>query len=761
MLLSRCRRGLLVIGRKRLSGFNELLEIHPEIQEAIASKKPIVALETTLVTHGFPYPTNVNLSLQLEDIVRSTGAIPATIAVMGGKVKIGMERTDLEQLVDTSNGMSPIKVSRRDIAACIVNKANGGTTCSATLIFAAMTGIKVFATGGLGGVHRGGELSMDVSADLFELSRCPVGLVSSGIKSILDIRRTLEYLETLGVPVLSYGPSREFPAFFSRRSGIEVPWNAEDALTAAKILYTQKELGLQNGALIGVPIPDKYEADGAVIQAAIDQAVRESEENGVSKRGGAATPWLLSRIAEITKGDSRAANIALLENTALIGGQIAMEYQKLDNAQDHRTELESSLVNRALPQNTIQNIADPTKQLTPAKVLVVGCSAVDISATCGQSTNPALSNHSTVPGSVVATLGGVGRNISVAAQKMLGDNSVLLVSPLGDDAFGAMIQKDCETRGMRTDGLQISKSGQRTAVCNMLFDQHGALVSGIADMEITAQFPDTEILDHLVFNNPKLLALDANLSPNTLRSVAEYCSNSGIDVFFETTSLSKSTAILGAAFSLLRKNSSIKFVSPNLLELVRMYSVCQEEPYNLTSNPKWWSVIDKFSLGTQFQNDLGIMARLNVSEFDSTRTLSFLSEQGIAQMAVNLLPLFQHIVVKCGEKGILVVMRLSEQHIGMGEWHSLPSSGQIVVHGESEIIVLRHFPPLQCRMVNATGAGDSCVGAILAALTLNQKAFETVKSLEKTISLAQQAAVLTLESTEAVSPLLSNINMEN
>ncbi|KAF8641012.1 hypothetical protein AX17_000657 [Amanita inopinata Kibby_2008] len=303
------------------------IDVHPEVQEALASHKPVVALETTVITHGFPHPHNLQLGRSLENIVRNTGSIPATIGIIDGRVKIGLDESELQRLAEKVH--NPVKISRRDIAAAIASRADGGTTCSATLIFAALAGIKVFSTGGLGGVHRGGENSMDISADLAELTRCPVGLVSAGVKSILDIGRTLECLETLGVPVISYSKSREFPAFFSRHSGFDAPWSVSDPVSAAKILHTQWQLGMDNGALIGVPIPEDYEVMGTKIQKAVDQAIAESEQNGISKRGKEATPWLLGRVSELTSESSLTSNIALLENTALIGGQIAVQYNKL------------------------------------------------------------------------------------------------------------------------------------------------------------------------------------------------------------------------------------------------------------------------------------------------------------------------------------------------------------------------------------------------------------------------------------------------
>lgn len=305
------------------------IDVHPEVEDALATGKPVVALESTIITHGMPYPTSLEMAQSVERIVRSTGSIPATIAVIGGRIKIGLHPAELERLADQRSNTTAVKLSRRDIAAAIALKKDGGTTCCSTLIFAALAGIKVFATGGLGGVHRGGENTMDVSADLHELTRCPVGLVSAGVKSILDIRRTLEYLETLGVPVVSYAETHDFPAFYSGRSGLESPWRVNDPRTAAHILHTHWQLGMSNGALFAVPIPAEYEAVGSALQDAVEQAVRESEEQNISNLGKAVTPWLLNRVGELTQGKSLVSNIALVENTALVGGQIAVEYAKL------------------------------------------------------------------------------------------------------------------------------------------------------------------------------------------------------------------------------------------------------------------------------------------------------------------------------------------------------------------------------------------------------------------------------------------------
>ncbi|KAF9076237.1 indigoidine synthase A-like protein [Rhodocollybia butyracea] len=715
---------------------NVPLDVHPEVLDALSSKKSVVALETTLVTHGFEYPTNVELATSLEQIVRSTGAVPATIGIVEGRIKIGLEKAELERLASPAKPGSVFKISRRDIAPAIAMKADGGTTCAATLVFAALAGIKVFATGGLGGVHRGGESTMDISADLQELTRCPVGLVSSGVKSILDIQRTLEYLETLGVPVLSYGPSREFPAFFSPRSGFEVPWNAASPSIAAKILHTQSQLRMQNGVLFAVPIPDKYEAAGAEIQLAVDQAVAESEANGISRQGKEATPWLLKRVSELSKGTSITSNIALLENTALIGGQIAVEYQKLAQEQPYSNITGTSNPSGWTPQS------DSLPKLTrveneKAKLVVLGAAAVDVTAKAFDASNSAIG--STVPGSISVSLGGK-------------KQSVLLASPIGDDSFGNLLVKGTESLGMRTDGL-LMQQGQRTAVCNMIMDREGNLTTGIADMAITEALAAREAIKIIMERKPEIVAMDGNSSPEVIATVTKWLKEQGVKVI-------KSTRILKAVEANLNHHiSPIDFISPNLIELRELYVAAGEGPTDLMSRPSYWTALDSFSLGSQYRMDLEHLCRAKMSEDPSQGTLSFLLEQGVAQMAVKLLPFFRHIIVKCGEKGVLVVMRIS---IPTSKWNNEPSNIKaryIVSHSDSgETIVVSQFPALPVKsLINVTGAGDSLIGALLASLIQQSSAFESPETLFQIMDIAQRAAVLTLESQDAVSPRLSEL----
>lgn len=304
------------------------LRIHPSIKAALAAKKPIVALESTIITHGLPSPANLKTALEIEQTVRDQGAIPATTAFIDGKAYVGLDEKQIERLAET--GKRATKTSRRDVAGILAagKDSIGATTVSGTMLLAHLAGIPIFGTGGIGGVHRGGENSLDVSADLTELSRTPVAVFCSGCKSILDIPRTLEYLETMGVNVHSFNSSGEFPAFYTANSGSKVS-QVRDIVHAAKIIHAGRSFGMQNGFVFGVPIPQEFEQAGIQIQTAVEQAVRESVEQGIDKRGKEATPWLLQRVGELTKGDSIVSNRGLVLNNVKVASQVANELQKL------------------------------------------------------------------------------------------------------------------------------------------------------------------------------------------------------------------------------------------------------------------------------------------------------------------------------------------------------------------------------------------------------------------------------------------------
>ena len=302
---------------------NKYLDISPEVQAALAEGKPVVALESTIISHGMPYPRNVETALMVEDTVRKNGAVPATIAIIGGRLKAGLSKEEIEYLGKTGRGVA--KASRRDVAALVAGKKDGATTVTTTMMIAHMAGIEIFATGGIGGVHRGAETTMDISADLEELAQTPVMVVCAGAKSILDLGLTLEYLETKGVPVIGYGTD-ELPAFYTRKSGFGVDYRVDSPEELAAIFSAQRELGLKGGMLVTNPIPEEYSMDKEVIDKAIEQALRECSEQGV--KGKDTTPFLLAKVVELTGGDSLESNIKLVLNNATVAAKTAVEIMK-------------------------------------------------------------------------------------------------------------------------------------------------------------------------------------------------------------------------------------------------------------------------------------------------------------------------------------------------------------------------------------------------------------------------------------------------
>ncbi|KAL9455073.1 hypothetical protein AB3S75_010475 [Citrus x aurantiifolia] len=301
-----------------------LVKISPEVSEALSHGRAVVALESTIISHGMPYPQNFETAKEVEAIVRNNGAVPATIAILEGLPCVGLSTEELERLAKL--GSKAQKTARRDIAHVVATRGNGATTVSATMFFASMVGIPVFVTGGIGGVHRHGEHTMDISSDLTELGRTPVAVVSAGIKSILDIPRTLEYLETHGVCVAAY-KTNEFPAFFTETSGSKVPCRVDSPEDCARLIDVNMKLKLGSGIVIGVPIPREHAASGRVIESAIQSALSEAREKDIT--GNAETPFLLARVNELTGGLSLASNIALVKNNALIGAKISVALTQL------------------------------------------------------------------------------------------------------------------------------------------------------------------------------------------------------------------------------------------------------------------------------------------------------------------------------------------------------------------------------------------------------------------------------------------------
>lgn len=300
------------------------LDINPEVKKALDEGKAVVALESTIISHGMPYPQNVETALNVENIVRENGAVPATIAILNGKLKVGLTKDEIEYL--GKKGTAVVKTSRRDIPFIISKKLDGATTVASTMIIANLAGIKVFGTGGIGGVHRGAEHTFDISADLQELSHTNVAVVCAGAKSILDLGLTLEYLETQGVPVVGFG-TEELPAFYTRKSGFKVDYRIDTEKDLALALKAKWDLGLNGGMIVANPIPAQYEMDYDTINEAIEEALKEADKKGI--KGKATTPFLLAKVKDITDGASLDSNIQLVYNNVKVAARLAVELGRL------------------------------------------------------------------------------------------------------------------------------------------------------------------------------------------------------------------------------------------------------------------------------------------------------------------------------------------------------------------------------------------------------------------------------------------------
>jgi pseudouridine-5'-phosphate glycosidase/sugar/nucleoside kinase (ribokinase family) len=503
--------------RRFLSSFPRLLLSDP-VKSALANHDPVVALESTIVAHGMPYPTNLEVATAVESLLQKAGVTPATICIYKGTPQIGLSNQQLHEL--SLAGQHALKCSTREL--CLLAGASnpptwGATTVASTMTLAHLAGIPTFVTGGIGGVHRKGEITMDVSTDVTELSRTPVVVVSAGIKSILDIAKTLEVLETLGVPTLSY-QTNDFPAFFHPSSGIRSPARVDSAIEIAQYYHAARRLGLQHGMLVAVP--NTNDAAGAAVEVAIQAALVESEKLEISGRD--LTPFILKRVAEETSGESLKSNVALVLNNAKVGAEIAIAIAKQQNQQP--MILQAHLLNASKPPKTII----PVAAKFPA-VMVLGGAVVDLVA---KPTKLMLKTSS--PGITVESDGGVGRNVAEALGR-LGTN-VTFVTAIGEDSRGEGLLE----RLVGVGHLATTVPSGRTAVYVSMLDDRGDLLTAVADMDVLAhiQAPTIEELEGV-----KYLLMDANPPLVVLKRAVENAVRTKTIVCFEPTSVPKAKEV--------------------------------------------------------------------------------------------------------------------------------------------------------------------------------------------------------------------------
>ncbi|CAO1614164.1 unnamed protein product [Parajaminaea phylloscopi] len=647
--------------------------LQPEVEHALRSSRspPVVALESTIITHGLPYDTNLEVGRRCEKVIRDAGAIPATIALVGGKIHVGLSDSQLQQLSESAANSerpaSSIKTGRRDVPYVLSSKKVGGTTVSATAMIASLAGIDFFATGGIGGVHRGAETTFDVSSDLTTLAQYPINLFCSGAKSILSLPLTLEYLETQNVPVYSFGPKGQFPAFYTSRSGLyATPVESDEA--AAQLIWTAKNIvQQQTGSIFAVPIPAQYEEDGLAIQANVEQAVKESIEQGVSQRGKEVTPWLLQRVSELSRGSSLKSNEALVVNNSATAARVAVKHQQLQQ----ETEDDGASWTRGVK---IQSEHSPS-------VVLLGCAALDVTA----STDHPLPG-ATSEGTVQFALGGVARNMAAAAQYSLAENAghVKLVAPLLDDAPGLLIRRGMAERGLSTEGFYNPpcdpRSARSTPVASLLLEgQTNDLSSGVTAMSLVEETLTGEVIRSAVGSRVQVVGFDANLTTAAMESLLE-CKTSRhaaepLCLVYEPTTVYKSVRAIEALVNVQQGRGVshamplIDVTTPNIIELEAMATAASAAGVPLYGGKPSGSALD---------------------------TADALVDRAV-QLATPLLSHIGLLLVTVGPRGVICVFR-DEQGNAIAH-HERPS--RLLGTGEVK---------------STTGAGDCFAGAVIAAL---------------------------------------------
>ncbi|KAL7266985.1 hypothetical protein RUND412_010445 [Rhizina undulata] len=717
-----------------------IVKISEEVQEALATKKPVVALESCIYTHGYPQPENLELGQLINKRIRSEGAVPATIAILHGVPHIGMTDTEFDRLCSASS-KNMMKVSRRDLpyitgisqTTGLKKLYNGGTTVAATMILAEIAGIKVFATGGIGGVHRGAYKSFDISADLRELGRTNVAVVCSGAKAFLDLKSTLEYLETEGVMVATFGEMGiDFPAFYSRSSGIPSPRVIETPQDAAAVVYASHRMGLKSGQLFCNPIPAGDEIPIGEINQIMKQAIEDAENNGLI--GAANTPYVLKAISEATLGRSQKANTALVLNNAKIGAQMAVELAKLEGGD----------ITNAMPaffshkNETALNASSVPALNCKTDILVVGSIAVDVSCDAASAKQPSLNTSN--PAKITESLGGVGDNVALAAQYF--GAAVRLVSCVGDDISGKWVLEQMKANGMDTRGIKVveARSTARYVACN---DSKGNLFTAAADMSIIEDMDREFLKEQIAGSGAKWVCFDGNLSPERMKDVLKECKKSGAKVVFEPTSKEKSQRIFSGDNTELElfPSASIELSTPNFYELSSMYEMAQETGLLDTSlHPEWFRVIDNINVDTMF--------RLSLENLERTAKIE-LFQQGLIQQAIQLSPYIPTQFIKLGSQGVLAVRLLEPGHEDLKK-RVKKGTQPVVSKGRDNVggIWIKHYPveSVSGDIVSVNGVGDTFLGALLASI-----AKVGYEELGASVEMAQKAAVLTLMSREAVS----------
>ncbi|KAF9355283.1 hypothetical protein BGX34_010557 [Mortierella sp. NVP85] len=687
----------------RPSSYLAPLSLSDEVRSALDAKKPLVALESTIISHGMPYPQNFETAIEVEKIVRDNGATPATIAIIEGQVQIGLSQDQIRHLAKL--GRAAVKASRRDMAVVMSKKQTGATTVSATMLLAHRAGISVFATGGIGGVHRGYENTMDASADLTELGRTPVAVVCAGVKSILDIGRTLEFLETQGVTVATFGLTTDFPAFFTRTSGFHSMLNIETPMEAAELIAANHAIDLQSGIVIGVPIPEADAMDDDLVGAAIDTAVKESIEQKIF--GKESTPFLLKRVNELTGGNSLKSNIALVKQNASVAARIAKDLSTLNYRPSYQARSYSTNVR-----------SSKHYQAGQGPIMVIGGTVVDITATAHEASSML---NSSFPGTARISLGGVGRNVAEGICK-LHANGCVFVSAVG--------------------GKRKHQDSAAIAAGDATDDLFGSWLVGEIERKGIVREAITK-------HQPKTVCFDANLSVESIRAILETCKNQDVQTFFEPTSVAKCDRPLDGSMMNTLLDGALSFASPNEYELQKMALSARK----LISDHKGHVHLRGLS-------DRPVTNALHDPEDVAVMPDENMAYKGLLLDALSVSQFIPTLFIKLGPKGVLVFQRTRRESpqdrspLRLEDWR------------QEGAVRWQWFPALKVENIKSvTGAGDSFVASVVTNLHNLEKTLSPQAGFENNdpfwdrlgqiIQDGQTAATLTMQTYETVSPSLA------
>lgn len=721
------------MNRGRLSGLGlrlvRRIHVNPshEVATALAAGSPVVALESTILTHGLPFPKNLEMGMAVEKVIRAEGCVPATTAFLGGQAKVGLTGKELERLANSRGNQ---KVSRRDIPSALARGLNGGTTVAATMILAKKAGIKVFATGGLGGVHRGVSETWDISADLEELSKTPIAVVCSGPKSILDVPKTLEYLETKGVPVATYGQV-SVPGFFTRDSGVESPYTFDSPEDAAAMIRAGTEFGMENGYVFCVPCPKHLAMPAHVADRAIESALEQAALQGIS--GKATTPYLLKKVWEATGGDSINTNIEFVKNNARVAAQISRSLAALEGSIS--IQIPTRLEPRAKPPvRTLQRSTEVPR------VLAVGALAQDI--TCSlDAENISVSSY---PGTITTALGGAAHNVALASA--YGGAHTRLVSVVGERES----EEISKSLSPALDASGVLVSEKRTARYISMNDSKGELIVACADMEsISTQLQLKHLNTQLNLANDGVIVFDGNIGKDQTQAILDLKS-SGLKLF-EPTSVTKAARLAHLSLKVW-PFQSLDIAFPNSLELMSMFeefSFCEKFDVQ-----HWFPIVDSLPMDAVAEMKLDLFVR-------RCPGLKDVVQSGTVQAAIHLLPYIPNLFVTMGSKGVLsfqLIERLKDRT--GGEKDGVPSV-YIIAKNRQFGLLMQYFEPEAIssdRVKSVNGAGDTFCGMVCAQLAQSRIWLrDDGISKKNAITRAQLAARLSLQTYDAVSSAISDL----